>query len=328
LVDKDFKSFFALLNRKNRGEYGSSVHTPHYKKKDSRFNLILPNDQVSIIKNKLKITKNLKIPFKYEIQGTIKQVIIKPSKINHYFTIYIQYDEVPIVDPELNKANCLSIDLGLNNFVACISNVGHSFIMNGKPLKAYNQNYNKKKAKIQGELKIKNNKFWSNQLERLNINRRNYIDNYFNQTISYIIKDCLKHNIGTIVCGYNETWKQEINLGKRNNQNFVSIPHATFKQKLENKCKEYSITFIQQEESYTSKCSFLDKEEIRKHETYLGSRVKRGLFKTSKNLLVNADVQAAANILTKAVPKVHWTDGIEGCIVSPVMLKHCFNLPR
>ena len=146
--------------------------------------------------------------------------------------------------------------------------------------------------------------------------------------MNYIIKDCLEHNIGKVVCGYNNNWKQEINIGKRNNQNFVSIPHATFKQKLENKCKEYSIAFISQEESYTPKCSFIDNEPIMKHETYLGSRVKRGLFKTSKNILCNADVQAAANILRKVVPKVLWTDGIEGYIVSPVMLKHCFNLQR
>jgi len=328
LVDKDFRSFFALLQKKNRGEYKEQIKPPRYKTKGSRFNLILPVDQISIIKNKLKITKNLKIPFNYKILGKIKQVIIKPSKINNYFTIYIQYEEIPIVDPELNKLNYLSIDLGLNNLVACISNVGHSFIMNGKPLKAYNQFYNKQKAKIQSELKTKNDKNWSNKLERLTLNRSNYINNYLNQTVAHLIKQCLNLNIGNIVCGYNELWKQEINIGKKNNQNFVNIPHGLFKQKLENKCKEYSIKFIQQEESYTSKCSFLDKESVEKHETYLGKRVKRGLFKTSTNKLVNADVQAAANILRKAVPKAQWVDGIEGCIVSPVKLKHCFNLQR
>ena len=328
LVDKNFRAFFALLAKKKRGEYTQPIHAPQYLPKDSKYLLVLPNDQISLINNKLKITKNLRIPFSYKINGTIKQIIIKPHRINKFYTMYIQYDETPITDPELDKQNCLAIDLGINNLVSCISNVGHSFIMNGRPLKAYNQLYNKRKATIQADLKIKNNQKWSNYLERLTINRHNYIDNYFNQTVSYIIKECLKNNIGTVVCGYNETWKQEVNMGKRNNQNFTNIPHWKFKRKLENKCKEYSIDFILQEESYTSKCSFLDNEGIHKHETYLGKRVKRGLFKTSKNLLVNADVQAAANILKKAVPNVQWIDGIVGCIVNPLMLKHCFNLKR
>lgn len=328
LVDKNFRSFFTLLQKKHRGEYAAQVKSPRYLHKDSKYLLILPSDQVSLYKGKLKVTKGLRIPFTYEIKGVIKQVIIIPHKDNNYYTISIQYDEVPNTNLNLDKSKCLAIDLGLNNFASCITNIGHSFIVNGKPLKAYNQFYNKSKAKIQGELKTKNNKHWSNRLSRLNINRSNWINNYLNQTVSYIIKQCLSNNIGTLVCGYNETWKQEINLGSKTNQNFVSIPFFLFKRKLESKCNDHFIDFILQEESYTSKCSFLDNEPIEKQETYKGQRVKRGLFKTSTNIMCNADVQAAGNILRKAVPNASWSNGIEGSIVSPVKLKHCFNLQK
>ena len=325
LVEKNFKSFFHLLKLKLKGKYSQKVKEPQYHKKHDLFILILPSDQVSLRKNLLKITKNIKIPFTYPIEGKVKSCIIKPYG-NNYFTIHISYEENKKELFKLNKDNYLSIDLGINNFVSSFSTVGHSFIMNGKPLKAYNQFYNKQKSKIQSELKTKNNKNWSNKLNILTINRSNWINNYFNQTVAFIIKRCLEYNIGSIVCGYNETWKQESNIGRINNRNFNSIPFYLFKQKLESKCKEYGINFILQEESYTSKCSFLDEEILEHKEIYLGSRVKRGLFKTSKNLLVNADVQAAANILKKVVPNFKLNNGIKASIVKPLMLKHCFNL--
>jgi len=327
LVDKNFRSFFALLQKKGRGEYAATVKSPKYLPKDSKYLLILPSDQVSLVKGKLKITNALRIPFTFNLKGVIKQVIINPHP-NNYYTICIQYDEVSNINLNLDKSKCLAIDLGLNNFASCVTNIGHSFIMNGKPLKAYNQFYNKSKAKIQSELKTKNNKHWSNRLSILNINRSNWINNYLNQTVSYIIKHCLSNNIGTVVCGYNETWKQKINLGSKTNQNFVLIPFFLFKRKLESKCNDHFIDFILQEESYTSKCSFLDNEPIEKQEIYQGKRVKRGLFKTSTNIICNADVQAAGNILRKAVPNALWYNGIEDSIVSPVKLKHCFNLQK
>jgi putative transposase len=196
--------------------------------------------------------------------------------------------------------------------------------MNGKPLKSYNQNYNKKKAWIQSELEIKNKKKWSNKLGRLTINRENFIDNYLNQVVSGVIKQALEYNVGNIVLGYNQGWKQDINLGKRTNQKFVFIPYYKLKQKLEHKCKENFINFIVQEESYTSKCSFLDNEPVKKHKNYLGSRVKRGLFKTSKEKLINADINGAANILRKVISNVEPTNEIEAFIVKPIMFKNIF----
>lgn len=225
---------------------------------------------------------------------------------------------------ELNKNNKMGIDLGVNNLVSCLSTVGPSFIVSGKSLKAYNQYYNKQRARIQSELQVKNGKKWSNKMNRITRNRENYIHNFFDQTVSTIMKHCNKHNIGTIVMGYNEGWKNGTNIGKVNNQKFTNIPHYLFKQKLRYKCEENGIELIEHEESYTSKCSFLDNELVKKHNKYMGYRKHRGLFITANEQKVNADMNGAGNILRKVFPKQK-CDGIEAGIVQPVML-NIFNL--
>ena len=321
LVDHNYMSFFSLLKQKKSGRYTDAVNKPKYKKPNIEFNLILPSDQISLKNNILKITKDIKLNFNYEIKGKIKQAIIKPNNYG-YYSIYIQYEDnksnqIP------NKDNILGIDLGLNNLATCVSNVGHSFIMNGKPLKSYNQFYNKKKARIQSELKKCNNKYYSKKLSRLDINRNNYINNYFNQGISQIIKYCIKHDIGKLIVGYNETWKNEINLGVKTNQKFMNIPHYLFKQKLISKCSEYNIEIILVEESYTSKCSFIDSEDMCKKDSYLGLRIKRGLYRSNGGILLNADVNGACNIIRKVVPEFRY-EGVEGFIVSPSVLEQ-FN---
>lgn len=318
LVDKTYMSYFALLKQKRSGQYQDNVNKPKYKKPNQGFILILPSDQISVKNNKIKLTKDIRLNFTKEINGKIKQIIIKPNNHKHY-TIYIQYDENKNEIIKLNEENKLGIDLGLNNLVSCASNIGPSFLMNGKPLKSYNQFYNKRKSKIMSELKICNDKYYSHKLANLDIKRNNYINNYFNQAINKIVKYCLEYNIGTIVMGYNETWKTNINIGKKNNQSFVNIPHFTLKQKLISKCDEYGINLIMVEESYTSKCSFIDNEIMEHQEKYIGRRVKRGLFRSKENILLNADINGACNIIRKVFPEFKY-EGIEGFIVSPKVL--------
>lgn len=321
VVDSNHRSFFNLLKMKKSGNFKNKISTPKYKPKKSQFNLILPNDQIKVKNNILKITKDIKLPFNYNIDGKIKQAIIKP-KGKKYYEMFISYEENQKEKLQnLNENHYLSLDLGVNNFASCFSNVGPCFLIQGGVLKSTNQFYNKRKAEIQGELfKLNQKKKWSHKLSRLNIKRDNVINNFFNQSISKILKFCKKHKIRTIVCGYNKSWKQKINIGKRNNQNFQSIPYFKFKKKLENKCNELGIRFLLQEESYTSKCSFLDNEEIKKHSNYLGKRIKRGLFQTRRSLKVNSDMNASANILKKAFPNFKLKDGIEVFIVKPLVL--------
>ena len=316
LLDKDFRSFFALLKRKKSGQYQSDVHIPRYKKSKSEFILILPNDQVTLNNSVLKITKDVKLKFTHKIDGKIKQLVIKPNGFKSY-TMLIQYEQTKNKHKEnVNTKNFLSIDLGINNLATCISNVGPAFIVSGKPVKARNQFYNKRKAEVQESLERCNKTKWSKQLSKMSWNRTNFINSYFDQSIAYIMKYCKEHNIGTVVVGYNEGWKQEINIGKVNNQKFCSIPHNRFKMKLEYKCEDNSIDFIQHEESYTSKCSFVDAEPLKKQESYLGRRKKRGLFVSSKGVKINSDVNGACNIARKVFPEFCY-EGVEAFIVSP-----------
>ena len=129
----------------------------------------------------------------------------------------------------------------------------------------------------------------------------------------------VSHNVMTLVIGKNVNMKQDINLGKVNNQNITNIPLFKFVDIIKYKCELEGINVILQEESYTSKCSFFDNEEIKKHDNYLGKRIKRGLFKTFNGLLINADVNGAYNILKKAIPNA-FTNGIEGVGVHPLMI--------
>jgi putative transposase len=148
------------------------------------------------------------------------------------------------------------------------------------------------------------------------------IKDYFHKTTRFIVNYLVSNNIDTLVVGYNKEWKQNANLGKTGNQNFVYIPFYKFKEILKYKCEEAGIRFIVNEESYTSKCSFLDEEAIEKHDSYVGKRIKRGLFRTASGRLINADtdINGSLNILKKAVPSA-FSQGIVGVVVHPVIIK-------
>jgi len=187
LVDQNFRSFFALLRKNLNGQYSGKVRSPKFRKRGADFNLIFDNTRVYIKNNVLKLYKNLKLKFTHDIKN-IKQAIIKYK--GNKFVLYITYQET--LEPlKEDNGKYLSIDLGLNNFASCFSNVGHSFIVNGKPIKAYNQFYNKSKAKIQSELKLRNKKNWSKKLTMITYKRERWIDNYLNQAVAFIVKEAL-----------------------------------------------------------------------------------------------------------------------------------------
>ena len=213
-----------------------------------------------------------------------------------------------------------SIDLGLNNLVALTSNQPGfiPLLINGRPLKSINQFYNKRKAQLQSQ--VKGSRKTSSRLQRLTRCRNQKIDNYLHHA-SRLIADVLSaKQIGTLVVGKNEQWKTEINLGKQTNQNFVSIPHARLIEMLEYKARLVGIKVILQEESYSSRANFLGLDPIPvygktdKDAVFSGRRIKRGLYKTSVGRLINSDVNAAYNILSKAIPNA-FSDGIGSCVV-------------
>jgi len=155
------------------------------------------------------------------------------------------------------------------------------------------------------------------KMNKLSVKRERKLNDYFHKVTRWIVNYCVAHDIGQIIVGHNDNWKQKVNIGKKNNQNFVGIPLDTIIQKIAYKAEEIGITLKEQEESHTSKCSFLDNEPIEHHSKYVGKRIKRGLFRTAKGILINADVNAGYNIIKKAFSKA-FADGIEGVALHPL----------
>lgn len=244
------------------------------------------------------------------------QIRIVP-KMYHYAIEVVYEKQETRAEQEIGAI--AGIDIGLNN-LATITSTQKEFrplLINGRPLKSINAYYNKKKARlqsqIQGEIQT------SSSIQKLTHKRNCKVDNYLHNASRFIINHLVANSCGTLVIGKNDCWKQEINLGKRNNQNFASIPHARFIEMLTYKAQLAGIKVIVTEESYTSKCSFLDNESISKHEKYQGQRIKRGLFRSSSGTLINADVNGSANIIKKAFPNA-FAEGIQGVVVRPVRI--------
>lgn len=194
----------------------------------------------------------------------------------------------------------VGIDVGINNLASITSNdKNFSYIVKGTPLKSMNQYYNKKKAQLQSQLEKCNKKKSSKKLEKLTNKRNLKLKDYLHNASKRIIDLCLKNDIGNIVIGHNKGWKQELNIGKRNNQNFVSIPFNTFIEQLQYKGKLSGISVIVTEESYTSKTDHFVKEPMYHLEKRQGKRIKRGLFKSSTRKILNADINGAIGIMRK-----------------------------
>lgn len=309
-VDENFKSFFALLKKRESLE-NKQFNIPRYLPKDGRFSLIFQSQSYLIRNNKILLTipKEFKDKFnikflefdlpKYIKDQRIRCIEIYPG-LNTQYYMSIVYEKSEIESNLNNIENWCSIDLGLNNIATVSSNVHKSFILNGKPIKSINQRFNKRISKLKSKIKIGTSKL----IQQLYTKRADKLNNEIHKLTDFVIKSVKEFNIDTVVIGHNKEWKSGIQIGKVNNQNFVQIPFFKFISQLEYKLKLLGINLIIQEESYTSKTSFMDLEPVEKQETYKGKRIKRGLFKTSLGKLINADVNAALNIFRKAISKL------------------------
>lgn len=237
-----------------------------------------------------KILYKIKIPIYIEI-SSIKQ--IRLLKYYDKIKIEIIYDS-PDKTKLFNNSSYIGIDIGLNNLCAITSNDKKlSYVINGRPLKSMNQYFNKEKSKLQNRNNIK-------KLKILSRKHKNKTNNYLHWCSKQIIDICESEYIDNIVIGHNKNWKQNINIGKKNNQNFVSIPFNILIDQIKYKGIKRAINVIVTEESYTSKIDHLSFETLEKHETYSGKRLTRGLFKSSNGKVLNADINGAIGILRKA----------------------------
>ena len=298
LVDQNMKSFFALLKKKQANQYDKSVGLPKYLDKTKGRQVVHYHKQSLSFKKEgfVKLAKS-DIEFKTKVpKNDIQYLQIVPC--GNHIKVLIGYYETKKKTKATQK-RIASIDIGQNNLMTVTSNVFHPVIYNGKPVKSVNQFYNKIKASEQSRLMKENNVYWSKKLGQLTLWRENQINNYFHKVTHHFVNYCIANDIDSVIIGRNQQWKDNINLGKKVNQNFVSIPFGRLYDLLRYKLELNGINYIETEESYTSKCSFIDKEEICHHDSYMGRRVKRGLFKSKEGYKYNADINGSLNILRK-----------------------------
>lgn len=307
------ESFFARLEN---GESFKQNKPPKYIKDRGLFNVYLNERSFRVTNNILQITiskyfrnrhnggRFLELPFPKHLEDVcIKQIEIRPLGYSS-FELHFKYEEKQVKQVATKKQKkYLSIDLGLDNLVSAISSEGDAFLISGKKLKAANQWYNKKVSKFRSQVDTEKHLLKKFKLKDKIFNttqrRKRFVKDYLHKVSFQIVQYCVSKKINNIVIGHNKSWKSEINIGRKNNQKFVQIPHSKLIEYIKYKAEQYGIDFNTTEESYTSKCDSLALETIEKHTKYLGRRVKRGLFVSSLGKALNADINAAINILRK-----------------------------
>lgn len=320
-ADQSFKSFFGLLKKSKQGVYGNwKIKLPHYLKKDAFYPIeFIHAGEVDLSKGRFKVPASKYFREKYlglklyldipkHIQDKkVHTISIVPKFSGRYFEARIVFEDAEKTKVQLDCTKALAIDLGINNFATCTTSEGQSFIIDGRKIKSINQWYNKENARLQS-VKDKQKIKGCTKKQYLIANKRDrQIQNFIYKSAKYIVKYCIDNQIGNIVVGYNDGFQDRVNLGKVNNQQFVMLPYGKFKSRLEYLCNLYGIRYQVQEESYTSKASFWDRDEMPKWNplnpkqgNFSGKRIHRGLYQTKSGKLLNADVNGALNILRKS----------------------------
>lgn len=304
VLDRNVKAYCKAIKdfKEQPSKYKAMPQLPSFRKRGSLFNLYYTNQAASIKDGKIRLAKDLNIiipqwdKYKERIQD-FQQVRIIPSGKKLKVEIVYRYE---IKDANLDKTRYASIDLGIDNLATMVTDNG-SFLYSGKFLKSYNRNFNRQLARLQSIKDRQGIKKATKRMQGLYEKRDKYFEDAFHKYSRMIVNHLIENRIGNLVVGYNTGWKQSVNIGKCNNQKFVQIPFARLASYLKYKCEMAGIRFVENEESYTSKCDALALEIIGEHESYLGKRVKRGLFRSSTGRYINADVNGAVNILRKVV---------------------------
>ena len=339
LLSINWKSYFRALKEwyKAPKKFNGRPKSPKYKKYGYNL-LIFTNQNSKIASNKIILTmsetfkktfpyfKNsleICIPsYKNKKFRNFKQIRILPRK--KFYEVEIIHEE-SIKDSKLDKNLYLSIDFGLNNLITTVENRNRNpIIISGKILKSINQSWNKKRASLYS-IKDKQNLVWTSQLDSIDIYRNSLICDYLHKTARFIVGYCLKNKIGNICLGNLKNIKKNIRMGKKNNQNFVNVPIRRLKQYIKYKSELVGIKIFEVDESFTSKCSSLDLEPIKKQVKYVGKRVKRGLFKGTDYIL-NADVNGSLNILRKVIGDDFIKNlSDRGCWFQPMRIRNLFQ---
>jgi IS605 OrfB family transposase len=271
---------------------------------------------------KIRMPKNL-------LNQKISYIEIKPKQKGRFFEVHYTY-EVPVAQMKKQPTttmNAMSCDLGIDRFVSCATNNGDTFLIDGKKLKSINQYFNKTISNLQWK-NMENGiskRVVTNEIAELWNKREAQINGYFSQAVGLLFKKAKELNIDTIVVGCNDGWKQECDMGRKSNQQFVQIPFRKLISAIENKCLKEGIRFVKQEESYTSKASFLDRDVIpvwskddKNHYHFSGKRISRGLYRSKAGQCIHADINGALNTLRKS-EVVELTENFQ--VKTPILLE-------
>jgi len=317
LLDKNWKSFFKAIKdwSKHKEKYTGRPKMPNYLPKNGRYELILTNCNCKLKGSTIHFPKcfngftiNTKV-------NNLQQVRIL-TRYNHIVIEVVYRVEVPELKEDNGKY--ISIDIGLDNFATISNNIGKMpVILNGKGLKSINQYYNKQMSHYRKIAKRMNNLDYTNRMNKLTMKRNNKVNDFIHKASKWVVDYALSLDVNTIVIGNNKDWKRESELSKRINQSFVGIPHQDFINKVIYKAENVGIKVILTEESYTSGTSFLDNELPIKENYNKSRRIYRGLFKSNKGKLINADVNGSYQIMKKVFPNA-FANGIEGVGLHPV----------
>ena len=306
-VGEAITGYKKLLKFWKQGELANQPKFPKYRQR-GLFQISYPKRWLKLTKQGVRVPlgKSCKVwfdiaeiylPFPSNLDwSSVKELQIVP-RAGYFDAVWVTKAET--INKKLNPNNVLSIDHGLDNWLTCISNIETSFIVDGKHLKALNQWSNKRVATIKEN---KSQDFWCKLLDKITTKRNRQMRDAVNKAARIVVVHCLQNNIGTIVFGWNKGQKQESDLGKKNNQKFVQIPTGKLKDRIEQLCNQYGIRFLETEESYTSKASSLDLDDIpvfgAKPEGWKpsGKRVKRGLYRSATGIEFNADINGAISI--------------------------------
>jgi putative transposase len=310
-VAESFKSFVGLLKGIKKGTVTQKPRLPDYRKSGGMALATFTGRSIKLKNGMLRFPLGslvktwfgvdafyLPMPTNLDFKA-IREIRILPRN-RCFYAEFVYKTESTVV--AIDKSKVLGIDHGINNWLTCVSNVGTSFIIDGLHLKSLNQWYNKSVAKIK---EGKAQGFWSNRLAAITEKRNRQMRDAVNKAARIVINHCVENKVGSIVFGWNSGQKDSSNVGKKNNQKFVQIPTAKLKDRIAQLCEQYGIEFIETEESYTSKTSFLDNDVLpkfgEKPEGWKssGTRITRGQFKTSIGIKINSDCNGAVNIIRK-----------------------------
>ncbi len=326
LVEKAWKAFFnALADWKLHPEkYFQKPRPPKYKQKNGEFTLPIGKEQIKVRKRILTLFGDFHVKLRFSSIQSIIGVRINPQGIG--YVLEVLYTKNVPKTPRIKPKRVIGIDIGLANLITMVNNIGRKpIVVKGGVARSINQFYNKEQARLQSLYDKQNLRTIGKKLRKLTDKRNRKLNHYFHEVSHFVVNWCTKNKIDTIIIGRNKLWKQHVKLGKRGNQNFVTIPFSKLIKKIEYKAQDTGIRTILIREDYTSKCSFLDQEPIIRHSAYVGERITRGLFQASTGEMINSDVNGGYNIIKKAVPNAftQWEtiDGIEGVWLHPVRWK-------